>query len=414
MVNMCPCWEESDQYGANEHGEDERRATDEHAAAAAVFNRRRETAQQHASRQPRERNAEEIAYLVKRGGTVPLRPTIRPALDELKPELLHLIRDCWVEAPNERPTIEKVRQKLRQMNAGRSINLMDHVFGMLEQYANKLEEDVHERTRELEEEKRKSEILLYRMMPRQVADRLKLGQSVEPEHFECVTVFFSDIVKFAELSNQMRPLQVVNLMNELYTIFDAIIDEHDMYKVESIGDGYLCVSGLPNRNGNLHAKQYADMALKFLKALETFRISDHSFERIRLRIGLHSGPCVAGVVGLAMPRYCLFGDTVNTASRMETSSSPNKIHISKETYMLLHNNFDGYAVESRGEVIIKGKGVMETFWLLSNAEIRSNNGVPTNHENERINQVTYGAEEEKMYKAYKTNDGIQKGTTARN
>ncbi|KAL3109681.1 hypothetical protein niasHT_017225 [Heterodera trifolii] len=183
------------------------------------------------------------------------------------------------------------------MNAGHSINLMDHVFGMLEQYANKLEEDVHERTRQLEEEKRKSDILLYRMMPRGIwcpvfrcpillwcpkfrqcpVFRLvsnfpvsnflvsnflvsNLPVPVEPEHFECVTVFFSDIVQFAALLyHQMRPLQVVNLMNELYTTFDALIDEHDMYKVESIGDGYLCVSGLPNRNGNLHAKECADI-----------------------------------------------------------------------------------------------------------------------------------------------------------
>ncbi|KAL3107906.1 hypothetical protein niasHT_019118 [Heterodera trifolii] len=202
----------------------------------------------------RRQNAEEIVYMVKRGGLIPLRPTIRPELDNLNPELIwgqfkpsHLIRDCWVESPGERPPIEKVRQKFRQMNAGQSINLMDHVFGMLEQYANKLEEHVHERTRELEEEKRKSDILLYRMMPRQLfasliiviplsdqklgqllsqVANMKLGQSVEPEQFECVTVFFSDIVQFAALSNQMRPLHLVNLMNELYTTFDAIVDEH--------------------------------------------------------------------------------------------------------------------------------------------------------------------------------------------
>uniref|UniRef100_A0A183BV09 Guanylate cyclase domain-containing protein n=1 Tax=Globodera pallida TaxID=36090 RepID=A0A183BV09_GLOPA len=217
-------------------------------------------------------------------------------------------------------------------------------------------------------------IIVY--LIRQVADRLKLGQSVEPEHFEAVTVFFSDIVQFAALSSQMRPLQVVNLMNELYTTLDAIIDEHDAYKVESIGDGYLCVSGLPKRNGNLHGKECADMALEFMKALSDFRILDLPNERIRLRIGLHSGPCVAGVVGLAMPRYCLFGDTVNTASRMESSSSPNKIHISKATHTLLNANFDGYIMESRGEVIIKGKGVMETFWLLGHAE---NGALPPNN-----------------------------------
>ncbi|KAL3108346.1 hypothetical protein niasHT_014495 [Heterodera trifolii] len=390
MVNMAPCWEEGrdseEDFGATCDLEE--------------MGRSRSTATRRAAGATRGRNADEIAYLVKRGGLVPLRPILRPALDNLHPELIHLIRDCWTEAPNERPTIEKVRQRLRQMNAGQSINLMDHVFEMLEQYANKLEEEVQERTRELAGEKRKSDILLYRMMPRQIADRLKIGQTVEPEQFDTVTVFFSDIVQFAALSNQMRPLQVVNLMNELYTTLDAIIGEHDVYKVESIGDGYLCVSGLPKRNGNLHAKECADMSLDFLKAFHTFRIPDLPNERVRLRIGLHSGPCVAGVVGLAMPRYCLFGDTVNTASRMESSSSPNKIHISKATHTLLSTNFNGYLLESRGEVIIKGKGVMETFWLLGHAESGT---LPANisHEGQSMAQRNAEEDEREMYKTYR-------------
>uniref|UniRef100_A0A914HMJ9 Guanylate cyclase n=1 Tax=Globodera rostochiensis TaxID=31243 RepID=A0A914HMJ9_GLORO len=378
MVNMSPCWENGG--AAEEEGEQAVHLSGEPRRGRSTVTRAR--------------NAEEIAYLVKRGGLIPLRPSLRPAFDNLNPELIHLIRDCWVEAPNERPTIEKVRQKLRQMNAGQSVNLMDYVFGMLEQYANKLEEEVQERTRELEGEKRKSDILLYRMMPRQVADRLKL-----------------DIVQFAALSSQMRPLQVVNLMNELYTTLDAIIDEHDAYKVESIGDGYLCVSGLPKRNGNLHGKECADMALEFMKALSDFRILDLPNERIRLRIGLHSGPCVAGVVGLAMPRYCLFGDTVNTASRMESSSSPNKIHISKATHTLLSANFDGYIMESRGEVIIKGKGVMETFWLLGHAE---NGALPANNAQQDRQPVTKADDdddgEEEMYRNYK--QSMELGTSA--
>ncbi|KAL3101480.1 hypothetical protein niasHT_020799 [Heterodera trifolii] len=390
MVNMAPCWEEGRD---SEEDGGETRDLEE-------MGRSRGTATRHAAGATRGRNADEIAYLVKRGGLVPLRPMIRPALDNLHPELIHLIRDCWTEAPNERPTIEKVRQRLRQMNAGQSINLMDHVFEMLEQYANKLEEEVQERTKELEGEKRKSDILLYRMMPRQIADRLKIGQTVEPEEFDTVTVFFSDIVQFAALSNQMRPLQVVNLMNELYTTLDAIIGEHDVYKVESIGDGYLCVSGLPKRNGNLHAKECADMSLDFLKALHSFRIPDLPNERVRLRIGLHSGPCVAGVVGLAMPRYCLFGDTVNTASRMESSSNPNKIHISKATHTFLRTNFDGYILESRGEVIIKGKGVMETFWLLGHAESGT---LPAHnaHEGQSMAQRNAEEDEREMYRSYR-------------
>ncbi|KAK6015329.1 adenylate/guanylate cyclase catalytic domain protein, partial [Ostertagia ostertagi] len=189
----------------------------------------------------------------------------------------------------------------------------------MENYASSLEDEVEERTKELVEEKKKSDLLLYRMLPQQVADHLKLGQAVEPEMYESATVFFSDVVSFTTIAAKGSPLQVVNLLNLVYTTFDSIIDDHDVYKVETIGDAYLCVSGVPRRNGRNHIKEICSMSLGFMKALTDFRIPYLPEERLNLRIGVHTGSVVAGVVGHAMPRYCLFGDTVNTASRMETN-----------------------------------------------------------------------------------------------
>ncbi|CAJ0918781.1 unnamed protein product, partial [Mesorhabditis belari] len=314
----------------------------------------------------RNEKIEELLYMIKKGGSMPMRPDLDIPEDiELNPALLHMIRDCWSETPQSRPTITTIRTIIRSMAEinGSQQNLMDHVFQMMESYAETLEKEVESRMAELVEEKKKSDILLYRMLPKQVADRLKVGQSVEPESFESVTIFFSDVVQFTNLAAKCTPFQIVNLLNDLYTTFDTIIEQHSVYKVETIGDGYLCVSGLPYRNGIQHVKEIAEMSLDFLRAVKIFRIPHLPTESINLRIGMHSGSCVAGVVGLAMPRYCLFGDTVNTASRMESNGKPGQIHMSCDAQNLLQQ-VGGYLMESRGEVIIKGKGVMETFWLL--------------------------------------------------
>ena len=114
-------------------------------------------------------------------------------------------------------------------------------------------------------------------------------------------------------------IQVVTLLNDLYTCFDTAIEKFDAYKVETIGDAYMVASGVPVRNGNRHAGEIAMLALELLSEIRTFRIRHLADKQLQLRLGVHSGPVVAGVVGVKMPRYCLFGDTVNTASRMESS-----------------------------------------------------------------------------------------------
>ncbi|ESO84763.1 hypothetical protein LOTGIDRAFT_221869, partial [Lottia gigantea] len=288
----------------------------------------------------------------------------RPSLAQLDCEgyILEVIRDCWSENPEFRPDMKTCRKRLRPMQKGMHSNIFDNMMIMMEKYANNLEAVVAERTVELAEEKKKTETLLHSMLPRSVAAQLVRGQPVIPEAFENVTIYFSDICGFTNMSAKSTPLEVVDLLNDLYTLFDSIIKNYDVYKVETIGDAYMVVSGLPKRNGINHAGEIASMSLHLLSSIKQFKIRHMPNEIIKLRIGLHSGPVVTGVVGLTMPRYCLFGDTVNTASRMESTGEPLKIHASPQSKQLL-DELGGYELESRGAIEVKGKGEVHTYWL---------------------------------------------------
>ncbi|XP_013145029.1 PREDICTED: receptor-type guanylate cyclase gcy-21-like, partial [Papilio polytes] len=212
-------------------------------------------------------------------------------------------------------------------------------------------------------EKRKSDVLLSRMLPMAVIRRLRAQRTVPAESFDAVTIFFSDIVGFTNISATSTPIEVINMLNMLYRLFDEKIVQYDVYKVETIGDAYMVVSGLPQRNGNRHASEIADMSLSLMRGLEGARVPHRPEELLRIRAGINTGPCVAGVVGTTMPRYCLFGDTINTASRMESTGEAMKIHISQTTKKAL-DSIGKYEIESRGIIDIPGKGSMETFWLL--------------------------------------------------
>ncbi|XP_070587430.1 atrial natriuretic peptide receptor 2-like isoform X2 [Erythrolamprus reginae] len=292
-------------------------------------------------------------------------PYFRPTIDTRlhSEELAVLMERCWAQQPAERPDFAQIKAFVRRFNKEGSTSILDNLLSRMEQYANNLEKLVEERTQAYLEEKRKAENLLYQILPHSVAEQLKRGETVQAEAFDCVTIYFSDIVGFTSLSAESTPMQVVTLFNDLYTCFDAIIDNFDVYKVETIGDAYMVVSGLPVRNGKLHAHEIVRMALALLEAVKTFHIRHRPSEQLRLRIGVHSGPVCAGVVGLKMPRYCLFGDTVNTASRMESNGEALKIHISATTKEIL-DEFGCFLLELRGDVEMKGKGKMRTYWLL--------------------------------------------------
>ncbi|KAL8603623.1 hypothetical protein ACOMHN_005565 [Nucella lapillus] len=246
-----------------------------------------------------------------------------------------LIVHCWADEPSDRPNFVEIESALLKMNPSKK-NPVDTMMDLMHTYSKNLELIVEKRSRQLLEEKRKTEALLYSILPRPVADSLRNGRQVTAECFEASTVFFSDIVGFTVLSSRSTPMQIVHLLNNLYTTFDSIIEKHNVYKVETIGDAYMVVSGVPNRTTQ-HAYHVSLMALEIMAATKRFAIPHIPDERLSIKAGLDSGSVCAGVVGIKMPRYCLFGDTVNTASRMETYSKADKIH---------------------------GKGEMETWWLM--------------------------------------------------
>lgn len=261
----------------------------------------------------------EILDRVSMGIIPPFRPEL--VSPDCPNSLKKVVQACWAEDPSHRPEFSKIKPAIRKISKGiSSTNFLDNLLNRMEQYSQNLEKIVEEKTESIQEEKLKTEELLYQILPKYIANELKSGRHVKPELFECATILFSDIVGFTILSSMSSPMQVVQLLNELYSKFDEVINLYDAYKIETIGDAYMIASGVPTRNGNEHAKEVALLATELLKKVSEFKIRHLPQQKLKLRIGIHSGPCATGVVGSKMPKYVVFGDTVNTASKLESSS----------------------------------------------------------------------------------------------
>lgn len=231
---------------------------------------------------------------------------------------------------------------------------------LLEEQKFKLAEvniDMLEMNEIIKVEREKSEKLLLNILPVKIANALKENGKTEPEKFDNMTVYFSDLVGFTKMSSTLEPGMLINELNEMFTAFDIIIEKNNCERIKTIGDAYLCVCGMPEANP-CHGENIINSAMEIIKYLE--KRNENSPIKWQMRIGIHSGQVVGGVVGLKKYIYDVFGDTINTASRMESLSEPMKINVSETTHQLVKDKF---TFQSRGQMDVKGKGMMTMYFV---------------------------------------------------
>ncbi len=209
----------------------------------------------------------------------------------------------------------------------------------------------------LRAEREKSERLLLNILPAAIAEQLKQGRSKIADGFDEVTILFADIVNFTQLSEKISPAELLELLNEIFSAFDELTDRHKLEKIKTIGDAYMVAGGLPEPRKD-HAEAIAEMALDMQQEINRFNLK-HGTE-LNLRIGINTGPAIAGAIGTKKFIYDLWGDAVNTASRMESHGIPGYIQVTESTYDLLRGK---YLFEERGMIQVKGKGEMMTYLL---------------------------------------------------
>ena len=218
--------------------------------------------------------------------------------------------------------------------------------------------EIKEMQRIIQEEKDKSDKLLLNILPESIAERLKESEAIIADAIPAATILFADIVGFTELAEKITPDELINILNKIFSEFDQLADKYELEKIKTIGDAYMVSAGVPFQRED-HVKVMAEAGLEMLEAMgEINKFNNHN---LQIRIGIHSGSVVAGVIGKKKFSYDLWGENVNTASRLESHGLPGKIQVSQSIYELLSNE---YEFEDRGEIHIKGKGLVRVFFLL--------------------------------------------------
>jgi class 3 adenylate cyclase len=252
-----------------------------------------------------------------------------------------------LEAENQRLKRDNVRLSRSVRKLEERIETIDKMARANEQVNLSLYSEIERVRTELEDEKRKVDALLLNILPAPIAERLKTRTGPIAEAYPAATVLFSDIVGFTALSEQIPPDRVVTLLSNLFSAFDDLVDRYQLEKIKTIGDAYMVAGGIPQSRAD-HAVAVA-------------------------AIGIHSGPVVAGVIGKKKFIYDLWGDTVNTAARMESHGIPGQIQVSERSFSLLRDDFE---LEERGPIQVKDKGVMRTWLLLGRKPTMSVRGIP--------------------------------------
>jgi len=258
-------------------------------------------------------------------------------------EVQAIIEKCWNAEPAKRPSAEEVDTEFATLNAST-------------EFKSKYEETKDERAADL----------LYKILPAKIADQIRQGQKVDPIHCDMVTILFSDIVGFTEISSTLKSEEVMDMLSRLYDAFDNLTTKYHLFKVETIGDAYMVAGGLFD-NQDVQAQMILRMGIDMIRAAAEIPVHPDMPElgNIKIRCGAHTGPVVASVVGSLNPRFCLFGDTVNQAARMESNSTSQRFQISGDCKNRISVEAPEFNVQLRGKIPIKGKGNVWTYWVES-------------------------------------------------